>query len=163
MIDPFVRSHGAPENDNGKINLVSQLWSTLADLTDIAIDLTHHVRKGQSGQGEYTAEDGRGASALLAAVRSARVLNTMAKDEAERYGIENRRRYFRVDNGKSNLAPPPDKADWREIVSVPLGNGPLGADGDYVGVVMAWEPPSPLDWVKGVADLRTAQAAVAES
>jgi hypothetical protein len=48
------------------------------------IDLSHHARK--TGGGEVTVEDGRGASALLAAVRSARSVNTMTRDEADTAG-----------------------------------------------------------------------------
>jgi hypothetical protein len=66
-------------------------------------ELYHHVRKGQSGQDEYTIEDGRGAVTLRDAVRSARVANVMSGDEARDSGIETRlrRRYFRIDYGKA--------------------------------------------------------------
>jgi hypothetical protein len=75
-------------------------------------------------EGEYTIEDGRGAVALRDAVRSARVANVMSGDEARDSGIETwlRRRYFRIDYGKANLAVPPDKTDWRYIAAVQLGN-----------------------------------------
>jgi hypothetical protein len=151
MLDPFVATHGVSENDNAKINLVLQLWAKLADLTDIAIDVTHHVRKGQSGQGAFTTDDGRGASAFRDAVRSSRVLNPMTKEEAEKIGIDNPRSYFRCENGKANLAPPPDKATWYHLKSVSLGNGdpndPEG--GDQVAIVTPWQWPDPLAGVTG--------------
>lgn len=144
MLDPFVATHGVSENDNAKINLVLQMWAKLADLTEIAIDVTHHVRKGQSGQGVFTTEDGRGASAFRDAVRSSRVLNGMSKDEGEKAGVANHRTYFRVENGKANLCLPPDKADWFHLTSVSLGNGePNDPDGDSVGVVTPWQWPDP--------------------
>ena len=77
----------------------------------------------------------------------------MSEDEARNFGIgpagsNQRRRYFRVDNGKTNLAPPPDKADWYFLESVHLGNGRVGqASGDSVGVVAAWTPPDPLQCI----------------
>ena len=68
----------------------------------------------------------------------------MTKEEAARAGIENPRSYFRVDNGKANLAPPADKSTWRRHVSVQLGNGEtIPHAGDNVGVVAAWEWPDP--------------------
>ncbi len=112
-------------------------------------------------------EDMRGAVALLSAARSGRVLNIMSSEEAERAGVEQRRLYFRVDNGKANLAPPPtDRSSWFKMASVDLGNGrdpegPLdfNADGDSVGVVTTWQWPDPLAGVT-TADLRAVQEEV---
>ena len=111
MIDPFISSHQVPENDNNAIDAVAKTWTMIADVTNTAIDLAHHTRK--TGGAEVTVEDGRGAVALLNAVRPARVLNVMTEDEAIKGGvIDGRRRYFRVTDGKNNLALPADKADW---------------------------------------------------
>lgn len=101
----------------------------------------------------------RVAKTLLSAARSARTLNGMSKEEAERAGVENRRMHFRVDNGKANLAPPPEGSTWFKMESVALGNGPLDSDGDYIGVVTPWKWPDPLDGIN-TKDLRAAQAAV---
>jgi hypothetical protein len=163
IIDPFVRSHMVAENDNGKISAVCQEYSDIADTTNSAGELYHHVRKGHSGQGEYTIEDGRGAVALRDAVRSARVGNVMSDKEADDSGIERRRRrnYFRIENGKTNLSAPSDKTDWRYITGVRLGNATDDDPEDDVGVVTAWAWPNPLDGVT-TADLVLAQAAVAE-
>jgi AAA domain len=163
MIDPFVRSHGVPENDNGRISAVCELHSEIAGATNSAGELYHHVRKGQSGHGEYTVEDGRGAVALRDAVRSARVANVMTEKEAQASGIDTRlcRWYFRIDYGKANLSAPPDKTDWRYITGVRLGNATEDDSEDDVGVVTAWAWPNPLDGVS-TADLVSAQAAVAE-
>ena len=86
---------------------MAKTWAKIAEETNTSIELVHHVRKGAPGV-ETTVEDGRGAVALLAAARSARVLNVMTESEAEKAGVERRRSHFRVDNGKANLAPPPD-------------------------------------------------------
>jgi len=158
IIDPFVSSHRVAENDNGAIDAVAKTWSRIADETGCAIELVHHSRK--TGGGEVSVEDGRGAVALLAAARSARVLNPMTEDDAARANVENRRLYFRVDNGKSNLAPI-DKASWYKLASVPLGNGPLGSDGDHIGVVTSWAWPDAFEDVT-VADLRKVQRVIAQ-
>lgn len=158
VIDPFVSCHAVPENDTIAIQAVATEWAELADATNIAVELVHHSRK--TGGGEVTVEDGRGSVALLAKARSARVHNGMTRDEAAKYGIKNRHLFFRVDNGKANLYVPPDEASWFKLVSVPLGNGPLGSDGDSIGVVTAWEPPNPLDNAT-TAHLRAVQKLVA--
>jgi hypothetical protein len=44
----------------------------------------------------------------LNGVRSAQVLNKMTPGEAAKAGIDNYRQYFKVENGKANLAPPPE-------------------------------------------------------
>jgi hypothetical protein len=156
-IDPFVSSHRVTENDNNAIDAVVKTWAKIADVTGCAVELVHHVRK--TGGAEVTAEDARGASALRGAVRHVRVLNVMTEDEAARAGVENRRLYFRADDGKSNLAPPSDKSEWFKLVSVSLGNGVGGPD-DLVGVATKWEWPNPLDGLC-VADLRKVQDAIA--
>jgi hypothetical protein len=151
IVDPFVASHRVVENDNGAIDLVAKTWGKIADETNCAVELIHHTRKTNGA--EATAEDGRGAGSLLAAARSARVLNGMTEREAERAGIADKRRtYFRVDDGKPSMAPPADESEWYQIVSVALCNGdgdPFGSDGDSVGVATRWHWP---DAFEGVAD-----------
>jgi hypothetical protein len=160
ILDPFVALHAVPENDNGAINAVCRTLAMLADETGCSIEIVHHVRKSAPGQGEHTVEDARGAGAMLAAVRSARVLNGMTREEAARAGIENARLYFRVDNGKSNLAPPAEHSTWHHLVSVQLGNGRPGTAGDDVGVVAPWAWPDPSDSLSP-DDIRAIQDAVA--
>jgi len=158
IVDPFVASHRVVENDNPAIELVAATWAEIADVTGCAIELVHHARK--TGGAEITVEDGRGGSALLAKVRSARTLNGMTDEEAARAGVENRRSYFRVENGKANLSPAPDKADWYRLESFDLGNGGDDRPGDSVGVMSRWTWPDAFDGVT-VSDLRAVQAAIA--
>jgi hypothetical protein len=152
-VDPFVTTHTVNENDNAAIQAVVRQFAYIAEEANCAIDLSHHTRK--TGGNEATVEDGRGASALLAAVRSARILNPMTAKECDLFGVDNRRRFFRVDNGKANLALPPDKTDWRQMQSVELGNG------DNVGVVTVWKPPDPFEEISR-SDLFNAQTEVAK-
>ena len=116
---------------------------------------------GQSG--EYSVDDARGAGAMIAAVRSARTLNVMTEKEAGKAGLaqHQRRSFFRVDNGKANLAPPAERSTWRRHTSVQLGNGEgIAHAGDSVGVVDTWEWPDPTEDVTP-DDVRAAQEAVA--
>jgi RecA-family ATPase len=75
-VDPFVRCHRVPENDNGKINAVAEAWAEIADRQNCGIDLVHHIRKTI---GEVTTDDARGAVALIDAGRASRALNRMTK------------------------------------------------------------------------------------
>ena len=74
----------------------------------------------------------------------------MTIEEADRVGIaaNERTRHFRVDDGKANMARPPEcLAVWRRLESVDLGNGALGVAGDNVQVAVAWRLPGPLEKV----------------
>jgi hypothetical protein len=154
IVDPFIASHRVTENDNPALELVAATWAEIADVTGCAVELVHHSRK--TGGTEITVEDGRGGSALLAKARSARVLNGMSEDEAARAGVEKRRAFFRVDNGKANLSPAGEKADWYRLIGVEIGNG------DNVVAVTQWKWPNPLAGI--TADhLQAVQAKIAES
>lgn len=142
-LDPFVSTHQVSENDNGAIDAIIKRLGIVAERANCAIELVHHVRKPSGGDtGKTDVNDARGASALIGGVRSARVLNAMSAQEAEDYGIENRFSFFRVDNGKSNLAPRSNETKWRRIVSVDLENGPTLEESDHIGVVIPWSPPA---------------------
>lgn len=142
QIDPFVSSHRVTENDNNAIDVVAKEWGRIAGEMGVSIEVVHHTTKAALGR-EVRVEDGRGGGALLFAARSARVLNTMSEEEAAQVGLTKARRYyFRVDNGKANLTPPPDRSAWHKFEGVDLGNAPGG--GDNVGVVTSWEWPSDL-------------------
>jgi AAA domain len=159
-IDPFVSCHRVPENDNPAIDAVAKTWAAIARETDCAIDLVHHVRKPSGAQSEFSVNDARGGSSLIAATRSNRVLNRMTREEAERAGIpiEERRFYFRVDKGeKDNMRPPIEKAEWRKLVSVCLDNATDEAPADNVGVVTKWQMPSAFDGVTARDLLRVQQ------
>lgn len=144
IIDPFVTIHTIQENDNSGINAVMSALRLIADRANCAVELVHHIRKPGAGVTTPTdVNDARGASAIIGAVRSARVLNAMSAEEAEHLDlVDDRMSYFRVDRGKSNLAPKSDKAIWRRIVGHHLENGtdeyPMG---DSVPVVIHFDAP----------------------
>lgn len=157
IIDPFVSCHKVPENNNGSIDMVVKEWGKVADQADCAVLLVHHVRKGDQ---EVTTQSARGGGAFGDACRSVRVLNRMTEQEAKNSGVDNRRLFFSVLDDKPNLAPPAEKRDWFKLVSIDLGNNPLGGvGGDSVGVATRWEWPDPLDGVTG-GDFERAAAAI---
>jgi hypothetical protein len=147
ILDPLVAIHNVTENDNVAVDALVKEIDGISERAHIATMLAHHSRKTNGN--EVSVEDARGASALLFAVRSGRVINTMSQDEAARLGIKHRRRHFRLENGKLNMAPPPEKADWFELKGQPLYNGPMGIGGDNVAVVFQWQLPDVMDGFTG--------------
>jgi hypothetical protein len=160
IIDPFVSSHEAPENDNSAMDKIIKEWGRVAQRANCAVELVHHSRKSSPGETEITAESSRGGKALTDGCRSVRVLNRMSKEEGENAGVEAPRFHFRTFIDKTNLAPPAESSTWFKLESVELGNGPSG-HGDSVGVVVTWEWPDPMADVT-VSDLRSVQAAVSK-
>jgi hypothetical protein len=160
IVDPFVSSHSCSENDNGAIDAIAKEWARVGVRSNCSVVLVHHTRK--LGGTEATAEQARGAIALVGAARSVIALNKMTADEAAQFGIEgeDRRRFFRAYDDKNNRTPPADACDWYQLASVDLGNGPLGAHGDNLPVVVPWTPPDAFTGVT-VAHLEQVQVLVA--
>jgi hypothetical protein len=159
MLDPFVSFHSVVESDNMHMDLViKQGLGAIANETNSAGEIFHHPGKPKPGQAETSVEDGRGASAILWAVRSARVVNFMTPAEASGFGIseDDRRQHIRIANGKANMAPV-GKAEWIKIEVETLPNG------DNVAVAGRWTPPNPFDGIS-TADMELARklAATAE-
>lgn len=143
ILDPFISTHQVNENSNPAIEQVTFEWRSIAEETATAIDFTHHFRK-TNGTGEPTADDIRGASALMGSVRSARVLAPMSKEEAEaaRVDPKDRRRYVYEANAKANLHPATDERRWYYLASVSLDNASDPYPADSVGVAEHWQFPS---------------------
>lgn len=152
-IDPFVSAHSLSENDNVAVDLVAKEFGRIADVTNSAFNLVHHVRKGNGA--EANADSARGASSLIGAARSVVVYNRMTPEEAALAGItpEQRGFYFRTQNDKANLSPP-ESAEWHRMNNVDLENG------DSVGVACPWEWPDLFDCITK-ENTRSVQRAVA--
>jgi hypothetical protein len=140
-IDPFVSSHAVDENSNQAIDAVAKEWLRIAHEANCAIGLAHHLRKTTAA--EFTAQDARGAGAMINAARSCLVLQRMSQDEAIRLQIPecDRKSFFKVYDDKNNKAPPALKAEWYEFVSVGLGNGDDSGPEDSIGALQRWSPP----------------------
>jgi hypothetical protein len=154
IIDPFVSSHGLPENDNSAIDAAVKAWARVAHVGNCAVELVHHSRK-LNGEA-VSADSARGGSAFVDGCRGVRVINRMTEDEASKLGITEPRRFFSMIDDKPNMAPPPaSKRDWYQLVSVQLPNG------DNVAAVDRFMPADPLDDVT-LDDLRRVQQRFAE-
>lgn len=156
IVDPFVSTHRVNENDNGAIDKVAKLWAQIADDTNCAIDVVHHLRK--LADREATVEDARGAISLIGAARSVRVLNRMSIDDANAAGIDEKDRYsyFHIHYGKQNLTRMDTTQHWRKMESVGLGNGGKGllaaTKQDTAGVVTEWKWPTSEEIADGITD-----------
>jgi hypothetical protein len=113
----------------------------IADQTDAAVVLTHHIRK--SNGEDATIDSVRGAGSLIGAARAARIINKVSQEDALKLGVNELESLgiFRVDDGKSNLAPPAAKALYRRMHGVELPNG------EYVGVCIPFKMPDLFDGV----------------
>jgi AAA domain len=142
ILDPFIGFHTVPENDNGGIDAVVRRLSVIAYRANCGVEILHHVRKPFAGQGQLAVEDARGASALINAVRSARVINRMSLRESEQAKIAEteRRNYLRLDLGKANMRPP-EQATWFRLASAQIANG------DHVQALIPWRFPALFDGV----------------
>ena len=133
ILDPFVKLHRVPENSNDAIDKIMTQLAHTSDEYNCAIELAHHLRKGDGK--EATVDDIRGAGALLGAVRSARILVRMTDKERNNAGVkEHRNRYLKLIDGKGNMAPPSEKSDWYFLENHDLENTTNDRPSDFVGV-----------------------------
>jgi hypothetical protein len=141
-LDPFIKLHSLEENDSGDMNFVCDLLMKIATENNVAIDIPHHVHKGQIAPGD--ADAGRGSSGIRDAGRLIYTLTVMSEAEAESFDItpDERFGYVRLDSAKVNIASRATAATWFRIIGVHIRNGtPEYPDGDTVQVAKPWTPP----------------------
>lgn len=129
IVDPFLETHDANENDNREINQVGQIWRNIARDANVGVIIIHHT-----GKAEFTntpgASAGRGASALNGVARNVRTLFGLTKDDCEAMNIPeaDRNKYIKMDGSKANLSAL-DGATYYKRIGVQLENS------DWVGVL----------------------------
>lgn len=134
--DPFITFHNVPENDNTNVDIAARQFSRIASEANVAIDLLHHISKGD-GDSEGHAGDitrARGAAALSAAIRNSYTLAAMSEATGAKYAIdEDWVRFVRLDDGKRNYALRSGGTSWFYLESVTIPNG------DNVGVIRPFD------------------------
>jgi hypothetical protein len=135
IVDPFVETHQVSENSNEQIKAVAVMFRDIARKGECAVMLVHHTAKPPRGSSEGRAANlntARGASALVGVARIVQTLFSMSPKDAERYGVpeEERHRYVRLDDAKTNVSPIGADARWFRRVGVTIANG------DEVGVLV---------------------------
>tara|TARA_Y100001973_G_C5208904_1_gene343820 strand:- start:12372 stop:14234 length:1863 start_codon:yes stop_codon:yes gene_type:complete len=132
VFDPLANMTSSLET-NEIFKEVAKRLSHLAEKAKMSIEIVHHTRKLNGNMADV--DSVRGGSALIAAVRSARLLNLMSRDEADKAGLETNLHHFKMEDAKNNLSASLLQANWYERVSVALDNT------DEVGVVKCWKFP----------------------
>ncbi len=158
IIDPLVSTSHLSENDNSLTDRLVKRWKKVAHRGNCAVVLAHHTPK-LAGR-EVTAEDGRGAVAFRDACRVVLTLNKMSAEEAGSCGIglDERKRWLRVDTGKINRAPSEDSV-WLRFEGQRLGNDDEHGQGDTIGVLVAGSRPDAFDGISN-HDLHKVQQAI---
>jgi hypothetical protein len=142
-LDPLITLHSLSEAGNHMMDPVIRTFSSIANELNVSTELAHHTRKKGVGQDEYSTADARGASAIIDAVRSARILNSLNDKDAKLLGVEDeieRLSYFRLDRGKANMTKR-GGASYYRFVGIELPNGVDGRPGDDVGTIERVMPP----------------------
>lgn len=138
IFDPLQDLSRSPET-NEVFRLLGQRLRRLASGRGVALGLIHHTRKLTAGV-TATIDDGRGGSALRGTSRFNRLLIGMSEEEGVKAGVDNHRRFMRVADMESNLAPPSSDVNrWFEKISVMIPNGRA------VGAVRRWDWPDVCD------------------
>jgi hypothetical protein len=140
-VDPFAESHSLEENSNPAMIAAAAAWRRIARAGNCSVLLSHHVRKGVVD----SIEAARGAKALTDSARIGLLLSSMTEADAQELGVpaDNRLRFARLDDAKSNMAARAPKAAWFQLTSVTLDNADeTYPHGDQVGVIESWVPPS---------------------
>lgn len=135
IIDPFVSSHHARENETEHMDRIVKRMSLVAKRTNCSLAIVHHTRKTNGEKADADAV--RGSGAIVNAARVVLVLNRMTPKEATDFNLaddDERRRLFSIDVGKANRSPP-EAIEWFRFESVAIGNG------DEVGAVVPWSAP----------------------
>ncbi|WP_414464388.1 AAA family ATPase [Hyphomicrobium sp. DY-1] len=128
FVDPLVETHEAQENDNVEMSKVVRAYREIAEQLNISICLVHHSKKPPQASSDgfsNSMDAGRGASAVINAVRIGMNFFPMSEKDAEDEGVPttDRYRYVRLDNVKANLSFSDGQPAWFEKVSVPHPNG----------------------------------------
>lgn len=133
--DPMAAISSIDENSNPAMNELMTIFTHIANVKRVAIHLNHHTRKG----GDGSIDDARGASASIAAARSAYVLSKMSKEEAASFGVaeDERMRFVGMSDGKANHALLSGKKAWFYLATVCLQNETELFDADFLGVMEA--------------------------
>ncbi len=101
ILDPVSRFRSGDENDNEAATKFVEALETIRQATGVTVMCAHHSRKGSTGD---SADDIRGASAFVDALRFAATLSVPNPEQAKQMGLddEERRKLVRFNVVKSN-------------------------------------------------------------
>ncbi len=101
ILDPVSRFRSGDENENEAATKFVEALETIRRATGVTVICAHHSRKGSTGD---TADDIRGASAFVDALRFAATLAVPSPDQAKKMALDDdeRRKMVRFNVVKSN-------------------------------------------------------------
>jgi hypothetical protein len=154
IFDPLQDLSQSPETNEAFRALGGRI-RRLGHDSSAGIGVIHHTRKPSAGV-QVTIDDGRGGSALRGVARFNRLLVPMTETEGAQAGVADHRRYFRIAEAESNLAPPSaDRNRWFEKIGLHIGNG------EAYPAVKPWTWPETFNGVTP-SDAARVRALVAE-
>ncbi len=149
ILDPIIELWEGEENNNMHIRaFASQLRDDLARELNMAVLITHHVRKGTVTPGDVDA--GRGGGALSNTTRIGHTMTAMTAEMAAMLGVDEHRDKIRVDRGKGSYSANATYAYWFIWHTVTLDNAEGDEPGDQVGVLKPWSPPGLFSGIDSV-------------
>jgi len=105
IIDPLRQFHGADENDNGAMTILSKALAKIAHEEKCAIVLVHHTSKAGAKDDDADASMSRGASAITDNARWVMALKKLSEKAIEDHGLlPPAWRYVTTRKVKSNYA-----------------------------------------------------------
>lgn len=122
IIDPLVRTHQMNENDNGQMNFVATLFTSIARQTNTSLMLVHHARKGSDNVAR--GERSRGASALMDASRNVRELRPLSDKDASNLNIDDDfiQEFIAIDHTKASYTAHAQTCYMRKVaIDLPAG------------------------------------------
>jgi hypothetical protein len=138
-VDPFVTTHGVPEDNNGAMDRVARIFNRIAHDADCCINLLHHVVKSEDPEAHVgNLAKSRGAGAVTNAIRHAYTIASINEATTDHYKLtpDEAVRLLRLDAGlKGNYVLKPTEPLWFWRTSVPLDNAMDGWEADEVGVL----------------------------
>lgn len=127
-LDPLNKLHTVNGIDNIAMTFVMEQIETLAELTDVAMMVSHHTSKpnlASSANYAGSPDAAQGASAVRDSSRIMMTLMAPSDEDATRFGLtgQERRMYLRMDDAKMNRTLATDETLWLRKVPVRLWNG----------------------------------------
>jgi hypothetical protein len=150
IVDPFVETHDADENDNAAMAAVAAAYREIAQRAEAAVVLVHHTRKnGVASEGHAgSADSARGAGSVVNVARIVFTLYAMSAKEAKELNVpeSERRRWVRLDTAKANLSSTEGGPRWYKLSSTTVPavdprDNEIGEE--HVAVLTPAEPRTP--------------------
>lgn len=153
VADPFAETFEGDENSNSEIKWAAIAWRELARSINASVLLVHHTRKYAKGMAG-DADAARGGGAVVGVARVVSTMFNMEAAEASAFGIpeEDRFRYVRFDDAKSNMSALSGRARWFERQAKQYNIGSTLLVAETVPALVPWKPPGLLG-TASVADI----------